>query len=223
MGYIQNGNIYNEDGTIVAVGGDTAASTAGATGAGATAGLIAGGATQNTTASGATQQITPWTWGTAVAPVNPGLNPGYWAGTATPAYAQNGVADVYNWGLRDQNQNATGTQYGAPYSAVAGNETLNIPQFINQEIPQVAHGTGTTAVSPYATAFNPPSSYSTTATQNVTSPIGQSFGGASASPYAMNMPLLTATQAVAPAGATNAGQATSPAVAPTFTQAVSPT
>jgi hypothetical protein len=216
MGYIQDGTIYDSDGDVVATGTTDTGTTD--TSSSATAGAVGGalGATVATPATNGSQTSStatglaadPWTWGTAAALVNPGTNPGYYAGTATPAYATNGVADVYNWGVQNQNGQVAGTQYGTPYSAVAGNEYLNIPQFINSTLPVMAHAAGTTAVSPYATNFNPPSSYYTTATQNVTSPIGQTYGGAGASPYTMSMPYLTPTTAVAPTGATNAGQST---------------
>ena len=154
---------------------------------------------------------------------NPGVDPGYLSGQIVPAYhnAPGSLQNEYYWGIHPELTGSTGvgqqwnsgiptTPYGQQYSAVGGNEYLNIPNFIQTFIPQAALGAGTYAHQPYVAPYNPPAGYSTTATQNITSPIGQIFGGAAANPYpAVTMPYLTPINPVAPAGATNAGQPTS--------------
>ena len=85
----------------------------------------------------------PWTWGQATAPINPGVNPGWLAGQVTPFY-QNTQPDQaqYYWGQHQpltsgQNvsqqwntvPNAPATPFGVQSSAVGGTQHLDINQF----------------------------------------------------------------------------------------------
>jgi hypothetical protein len=170
----------------------------------------------------------PWTWGTAQAPVNPGANPGLIAGQVEDFYnnPQGSLADTYYWGVHNplsgtQNiaqqyntdANAPVNPYGTAYSTMGGNEELNIPQFIQNTIGSPSYQKMTGSSGPYyaapETSAALPSSYYTAATQSVSPWIGTSFGGPSVSPLGTIInPTLNTTAPVAPAGATNAGAPT---------------
>ena len=168
---------------------------------------------------------TPYTWGHAAAPINPGANPGLLAGQVNDFYnnAPGSLADTYYWGVHNPlngtnnisgqyntDTNAPATPFGAAQSAVGGNEYLNIPQFVQNTIGNPSYQKMTGSPGPYETtavpAFSIPASYYTDQTQAVNPGIGQSYGGPRLSPLTIANPTLNTLTPVAPAGATNAGQ-----------------
>ena len=177
----------------------------------------------------------PWKWGTATPPVNPGINPGYIAGSTTPLYNTTSPDQAqYAWGVHPAVTsinnvsgqlnaiNAPATPFGAATSAVGGTQSLNIPQMLQQlYTPQYSASAFGAPGQPYTNQnynnFSTPASYSTTAIQTITNPTHGTFGGPQMAPqnYAPTYVGLPVTTGVPFIPSTNTAYAPVTPVAPT--------